>query len=590
MIGIFRDLLDPRYPYPTEASRQRAANLLLISYLLMAFQIGVILLGLSQQIVYEPLFQVGNFLALGVLVAQIGLIRSGRLTLAIWVFIGVTLLMMAPPALQVGINSNFLLVVIPLVAAGVLLNRRGVLLVLVIVIALLLVRFSSQMQLTTSQRLSPAELFQEGAPAVLITFGATVLLLLIFSGSTERIARAGAEDIRQLRAISAFNADPGSYTRLSGRENEALKVMQNGLRLLETDLGYPIAQIYLASGGQITRRVRQDSVYNAGSFVLTESEARFVRDALVLSTPGPLMIDAADSLEAARFLTPPARLAALFPLRDEGRTIGVLEVQSLSITGFSPNKIESLRTLANTLSIAEYLDENFTALQTTLADQQQLLSRVRSQLSDAQQRGERMITEGWQRFLEGRGGERAVGYDIGVPGSDGAALQSLRPVPASDLPPAIRDVLQRGEIVVEHEADDQIVKAPITLRGEVLGAMSFRIPGDNPISDRQMEMVRTITNRLAAALENNRLFEQSQSQAQRERKANEIASELLTATNVETLMSLAAERFNEALGAVYTRVTLQPGALADPPLPAASNGNGHHEIGTNGGAAAPGPG
>lgn len=590
MIGIFRDLLNPRFRYPSEVSRQRASSLLVISYILIPFQIGVILLGLSQQIVYEPLFQVGNFLAVGVLVVQIALLRSGRLTLATWVFIGVTVLMMARPALQAGINSNFFLVVIPLVAAGVLLNRRGVLLVLLVVIALLLLRFNSQMQVTTSQRLSPADLFQETAPALLITFGATVLLLLVFSGSTERIAQSSSEDIRHLLAVSAFTADAQSYTRLSGRDNAAFKVMQDAARLLEDDLGYTVAQVYLASGGQITRRVRKDSAYNAGEFVLTESEARFVRDAIVLETPGPLLVNAADSLEAGRFLTPPALFAALFPLRSENRTIGVLEVQSASASSFDPNQIEALRALANTLVVADYLDENFTALQSTLGDQQQILNRVRTQLSEAQQRSERVITEGWQRFLEGQGGARAVGYDIGLGETDGAGLRSLRPVPASDLPPAIRDALQRGEIVVEYEADDQIVKAPITLRGEVLGAMSFRIPSDTPISDRQMEMVRTISSRLAAALENNRLFEQSQSQAQRERKANEIASELLTATNVETLMSLAAERFNEALGAVYTRVTLQPGALAEPPLPAISNGNGYHDNGSDGDAAALGPG
>jgi len=580
MIAALRRLFTSRFPYPTELKRQRASILLLITYGLIGIQIAALVYSVFIRGQADPIVLVANAFGFVVLVAQIQLINTGRLTLAIWLFITLSFLLLAPFALRTGINLNFIILLVPLIAAGVLLNRRGTLIVLVITAALMTVRFINQIADTTSLRVSPAELLEVGLPITVMTLGFSAVLLLLFSGSTERITQSSSEDIRHLLNISAFISDVRSYTRLSGRDNAAQKVMQDALQLLEDDLGYTIAQIYLISGGQIARRVRKDSVYESGNFVLTDSEARFVREAIVLDTPGPLLINALDSLEAARFLTPPAVTAALFPLRSEERTIGVLEIQSASVFSFAPNQIAALRALANALAIADYLDENFTALQTTLGDQQQILNRVRTQLSEAQQRSERILVEGWGRFLEGRSAERAVGYDITLDRTDG--LHSAQPVPASDLPPAIRDALQRGEIVVEYEGDDQIVKAPISLRGEVLGAMSFRIPGNAPLSDRQLEMVRTISNRLATALENNRLFEQSQNQAQREHKANEIAGELLTATNVETLMSLAAERFNEALGAVYTRVTLQPGALADSPLPAIANGGGHHDNGSAG--------
>ncbi|MCS7072663.1 MAG: GAF domain-containing protein, partial [Anaerolinea sp.] len=413
----------------------------------------------------------------------------------------------------------------------------------------------------------------------------SAVVLVLFSGATERIAQAGVEDIRQLRAVATFNARPELFQRLSGIRRESDADMQEAVRLVEDDLGYALAQIYLVSGDQIVRRIRKGSIAPRGSFVLTESEARFVRETIILPGPGPLIVDAAESLDAARFLTPPARVAALFPLREGGRTIGVLEVQSANAGGFTLNQIEALRALADNLADIVYLDENFTALQTALLDQKQILERVRLQLSEAQQRSERAILEGWRQFLETRGREQAIGYDVLLPETADAPLHTVRPIPASDLPADIRDALRRGEIVVERDHADQIVKAPITLRGEVLGAMSFRIAGDNPLTDRQLELVRAISDRLAVALESARLYEQSQSLALRERRANEIASELLTATNVETLMSLAAERFNEALGAVYTRVTLQPGALAEPPLPASANGDAGPDHWTNGGSA-----
>ncbi len=54
------------------------------------------------------------------------------------------------------------------------------------------------------------------------------------------------------------------------------------------------------------------------------------------------------------------------------------------------------------------------------------------------------------------------------------------------------------------------------------------------------------------------LFEQTQAQAFRERKATEVANMLIGATDVRSVLERAAETFNEALGAVSTRITLQP--------------------------------
>jgi GAF domain-containing protein len=585
MIPVLARLFTPRHAYPTELRRQRAAALLLVFHVLIALQFIVLGYAALARLNIDQTIVFANIVGLVMLLVQIRLVHVGRLELAVWVFIVETLALSSPFVLTPGINLNFIVLFIPLIMAGALLDRRGTLIVLAIVITLLTLRFINQTAETVSLRVTPADLLAAGTPVILITVGFNAVVLLLFSGATERIAQAGLEDIRQLRAIAAFNSRPELYQRLSGIRRESDVDMQEAVRLLEDDLGYTLAQIYLIAGGQIVRRVRKGSVAPQGSFVLTENEARFVRDAIVMETSGPLIVDAAESLDAARFLTPPARAAVLFPLREEGRTVGVLEVQTSTPGGFNLNQIEALRALADTLADLIYLDENFTALQTTLLDQQQILERVRLQLSEAQQRSERAIIEGWRQFLDSRGRAQAIGYDVVLPDATNTPLQTVRPIPASDLPAEIRDALRRGEIVVEREGADQIVKAPITLRGEVLGAMSFRIAGDNPLTDRQLELVRTISDRLAVALESARLYEQSQNLAQRERRANEIASELLTATNVETLMSLAAERFNEALGAVYTRVTLEPGALAEPPLSASANGDAGSDRRVNGGGA-----
>jgi GAF domain-containing protein len=86
--------------------------------------------------------------------------------------------------------------------------------------------------------------------------------------------------------------------------------------------------------------------------------------------------------------------------------------------------------------------------------------------------------------------------------------------------------------------------------------MSFTLPTNHALTQRQIELSRNVAERLGAALESSRLFEQSQAQADRERQASETTSHLLGVTDVQTVLDLAAADFQEALGAVYTRVYL----------------------------------
>jgi GAF domain-containing protein len=107
------------------------------------------------------------------------------------------------------------------------------------------------------------------------------------------------------------------------------------------------------------------------------------------------------------------------------------------------------------------------------------------------------------------------------------------------------------------EEEVQIVSVPIMLNNEVFGAMSFRVPQERALTERQLDTVRAIARRLALALENRRLYEQSQAQVMRERRANEVANALLSATEVQTVLRLAVENFNEALGAINTEIAVQ---------------------------------
>jgi GAF domain-containing protein len=189
-------------------------------------------------------------------------------------------------------------------------------------------------------------------------------------------------------------------------------------------------------------------------------------------------------------------------------------------------------------------------LRGNLAEQNRLVLRQRERMLEYEQAEERATISTWTAYLQQRNLEY-LGFDM----SDAADEPTL----GTSLPPELRSALRTGEITVEVVDNYQLVSVPILLRGRTIGAMSFKVPeGAQTIGIRQTELIRSVVQRLGLALENKRLFEQSRAQAQRESKANQVGNLLLSSTDIETVLNLAAQNFNEALGAVQTKIHLQP--------------------------------
>jgi GAF domain-containing protein len=129
----------------------------------------------------------------------------------------------------------------------------------------------------------------------------------------------------------------------------------------------------------------------------------------------------------------------------------------------------------------------------------------------------------------------------------------------------VHDLSAETDIYRSHELDDlrAFMVAPLSSRGQLLGAMSVGSLRPYAYSDTDVTIFQQMATQLGVALENARLFAQSQAQALREHKASEVANALMTATNMRSLLDLAAEQFNDAMGAVYTRITLQPDVVTE---------------------------
>ncbi len=541
-----RRLLTLRYPYVNPTLRQRAQGLVLMIWAAIAVILLLIgtrallsVLDIDRSTVVVPPELV---IATLVLLATYVLIQRGRLDAAIWLFLG---LMLVPFVVATAIAVDPaapVVLILPLVAGGLLLNRRSLVAILVIFALTLLLRAVNQSATTDPISYVPADNTASDLINYGLILGLSAGFLLVFSGSIDRIVALSFTDIEQLKAMGKFTL------RLDQKADESA-ILARLLEVIERDLGFDLAQVYRSdSEGKYTRRLRLGLAQletGTRTALRAGDEAVFAE---AIATRAPIRVAAHDPLPHSEHLVPPARQSVTLALASGDQVFGVLDVQSEHPEMFSDNMIEGLQSLAvqvaRELSQARQIDE----LERSVRDQEGIITRFLNQMSELQQRSQSVSSEGWSRYLQGRGG---FGFDY-----DRGSVVASR-----DLPDPVREAIERGEIAVEPQDGSQTVSVPITLRDQVLGALTFTVPGNRPINERQIDMLRTVSNRLGVALESNRLLEQTQTQAQRERKASEIGGVLLSVTDIDAVLDLAAENFNEALGAVHTRVVLEPGIL-----------------------------
>lgn len=570
MIELLRWLFQVRYPYVSTVERERSSTLLSITLLLGGLWVIAILTVVLPQLfdaAVDPLLNAFYILMLLPFGLIITLIQLGRLRAAIAIFMLLTFSF--APAVLYSVDDPLIVVLLmlPLLSGMVLLPRRLQVGLIVVLGAVFAARLAIQSGFTRTVRFSPAENITNDLIVFGSIFGLAAVFTLIVSNITERFSRRTANARAFLSAVGSFR---GSVSGIYDDEPIFIRVLE----LVQQALGYTLASAYrlnesgsftrIRIGGAIGDIIRTD-------IRLSEDLSGVGEAARRLETT---IVSNLESGTRSAHILAPARWSMSVPIVREGVLLGVLDVQTAQPNGFTDDERDGFLILAEQIAGALFDAREFQEFQRLSREQDEQLERYREQLGQVEQRGRQALATAWDRYVQVRtaaGELGSFGFDLARTPSGSALL------PASDLPPDIREALASGgDIHIGHNERGQIVHAPVIFRGEVLGAMTFQLPQDRVLSERQIEMLRAITSRLGVALENNRLFEQSQALAQRERRASEIGSLLISATDIESVLNLAARSFNEALGAISTRVIVE----TPDPDPSNANGNGavngHH--------------
>jgi len=205
------------------------------------------------------------------------------------------------------------------------------------------------------------------------------------------------------------------------------------------------------------------------------------------------------------------------PIKLRGEVLGVLDIQSDRLNAFSENDQLVLEGLCGQIAIAiesTRLREEMDARMSELTTLQRYMSR-----------------EGWEAYRTNKEGTLA-GYQFDHQGvvmlaanagvaereENGRVFSSTSPTPFNSL-----DI-------------------PLTaLGGEVIGKLGIQTGDDDPLTDEELDFIRSISSQVAEALEAARLFEQTQdSLSEQERLSNQLETVAQVSTAASTVLEVDA--------------------------------------------------
>jgi GAF domain-containing protein len=111
--------------------------------------------------------------------------------------------------------------------------------------------------------------------------------------------------------------------------------------------------------------------------------------------------------------------------------------------------------------------------------------------------------------------------------------------------PEIREAARRGETRTLSGDGGEMLTTPITLRGQAIGALSFRRPEEaGAWSAQDAALMEATADQVALALENVRLMQESRQWAQREFTIREIGDKVSASFDLDTILRTTVEELS----------------------------------------------
>lgn len=245
------------------------------------------------------------------------------------------------------------------------------------------------------------------------------------------------------------------------------------------------------------------------------------------------LIGEKDAVHLVATELPESRSEAVLPLRSRGKVLGALAVHDTRSAAFDTDTLSILQTVADQVAVALDNARLFAESQEAV----EALHRAHNALS----------RQAWTELLRARPG---LGFRRDRAG--------ISPVDASTVP----------DLSVQEPTNGRIV-LPVTIRNQVLGTLDARKPKDaREWTQEEVDLIKTLIEQLGVALEDARLYEETNRRAQREQLVSNVTSKIRSAPDIDSILRTTVQEIRRALG--VSRGTIRLGTethLAPPGYP-----------------------
>jgi GAF domain-containing protein len=233
-----------------------------------------------------------------------------------------------------------------------------------------------------------------------------------------------------------------------------------------------------------------------------------------------------------------ARGLALLPLWAGNRQVGLAMLVSEQPHRFAEKEIRPYTSLARQVAVA--------------LENRRLFDQTRAALEEVEATQRRYMSQQWETYLaSARGADKPLSFvdsPLGITANNDMWL------------PEMDQALEVGEpILVGPDGGSQrsALAVPLKLRGEPIGVIEFYEEGvQREWSDDERVLVQSLADQAVLALENARLFEETQGRAQREQLINQITARVRSSTDMQTILRTTTEELTRVLDLPWARIRL----------------------------------
>jgi len=378
------------------------------------------------------------------------------------------------------------------------------------------------------------------------TIAISVQLLISFSFRYFiSIMERAALEARRTGSLLEASADIGQMLARILNEDELL---ERAVDLVRDRFGYYHVQVFLVDDDE-RYALLEASTGQAGAALLARRHRLLIGSRSVIgqvtSERKPVVVrDTARTIgHAFNDLLPDTRSEIAVPILDGDTLLGALDVQSLRPNAFSNNELQALVVMANQIGTAIRTARLFHHQQQSVEENKRLFMDAENNLREIRRLNRNLTRENWREYLIGR--ERLTGVTM-----TGQAFQ-----PGAEWTPRMVEATQNRKPVGYSDDQQRILAMPISLRGEVIGAIEVQtLP--NTREDDVLEVVQAVADRLAVSLENARLFEETQEAIANEQLIGQMARDFQSAGTIDELLQVALSGIASTLGADNAMIRL----------------------------------